>query len=98
MKSFARTDYRDLAVRAHIQLAGPVVLVRDNRNTHPAAVMKQYPAGHGWLTVFQLPSYGPDLNPVEGLWSLLRRGSMANTAFTDVDHLTRTLRWGLRHI
>nr|WP_030247279.1 transposase [Streptomyces sp. NRRL S-350] len=97
-KSFAWTDYRDLAVRAHIQLGGPIVLVWDNLNTHLAAGMKQYAAEHDWLTVVQLPSYAPDLNPVEGLWSLLRRGPMANTAFADPDHLTRTLRRGLRHI
>ncbi|MFE7530051.1 hypothetical protein ACFU7Y_30695 [Kitasatospora sp. NPDC057542] len=60
--------------------------------------MKQYTAEHDWLTVFQLSSCAPDLNPVEGLWSLLRRGPMADTAFTDSDHLTRTLCRGLRHI
>ena len=97
-KSFAWTDYRDLVVRAHIQLGGPIVLVWDNLNTHLAAGMKKYAAEHDWLTVFQLPSYAPDLNPVEGVWSLLRRGPMANTAFTDPDHLIRTLRRGLRHI
>ncbi len=46
----------------------------------------------------QLPSYAPDLNPVEGVWSLLRRGPPANTAFTDDEHLEHTLRRGLRHI
>lgn len=34
---------------------------------------------------------------VEGVWSLLRRGLMANTAFADPDLLTRTLRPGLAH-
>ena len=38
------------------------------------------------------------MNPVEGVWSLLRRGPLANTAFTDPDHLERTLRRGLAHI
>ncbi|BFV61190.1 hypothetical protein KCMC57_up62940 [Kitasatospora sp. CMC57] len=94
-KSFAWTDYRDLAVRAHLQLGGPIVLVWDNLNTHLAAGMKRYAAEHDWLTVFQFPPYAPDLNPVEGIWSLLRRGPIANTAFTDPEHLTRTLRRGL---
>ncbi|MEU8695735.1 transposase [Streptomyces sp. NPDC048665] len=67
-------------------------------NTHRAAGMRDYAAAHDWLTIIQLPSYAPDLNPVEGVWSLLRRGPMANTAFTDDDHLERTLRRGLRHI
>jgi transposase len=30
-----------------------------------------------WLTVFQLPAYAPELNPVEGVWSSLKR-SLAN--------------------
>ncbi|WP_405680878.1 IS630 family transposase [Streptomyces sp. NBC_00868] len=97
-RSFAWTDYRDLTVRAHLQRGGPIVLVWDILNTHLALGMKRYAAEHDWLTVFQLPPYAPDLNPVEGIWSLLRRGPMANTAFTDPDHLTRTLRRGLRHI
>ncbi|MFE1833969.1 transposase [Streptomyces sviceus] len=60
--------------------------------------MREYAAAHDWLTIIQLPSYAPDLNPVEGVWSLLRRGPPANTAFTDDEHLERTLRRGLRHI
>lgn len=67
-------------------------------NTHRAAGMGEYAAAHDWLTIIQLPSYAPDLNPAEGVWSLLRRGPLANTAFTDDEHLERTLRRGLRHI
>ncbi|QEV16562.1 IS630 family transposase [Streptomyces alboniger] len=97
-KSFAWSDYRDLVVRAHLQLGAPIVLIWDNRNTHRAAGMRQYAAEHDWLTIVQLPSYAPDLNPVEGVWSLLRRGPLANTAFADHEHLERVLRHGLRHI
>nr|WP_307037783.1 transposase [Streptomyces canus] len=97
-KSFSWQDYRDLLVRAHLQLGAPIVVVWDNLNTHRAVDMRKYAAGHDWLTIVQLPSYSPDLNPVEGIWSWLRRGPMANTAFTDPDHLTRTLRRGLAHI
>ncbi|WP_457664426.1 IS630 family transposase [Streptomyces europaeiscabiei] len=97
-KSFAWQDYRDLLVRAHLQLGAPIIVVWDNLNTHRTAGLRDYATDHDWLTVIQLPSYSPDLNPVEGVWSLLRRGPMANTAFTDPDHLTRTLRRGLAHI
>lgn len=97
-KSFAWQDYRDLPVRAHLQLGAPIVAVWDNLNTHRAVGMRKYAAAHEWLIIIQLPSYSPDLNPVEGIWSLLRRGWMANAAFTDPDHLTRTLRRGLGHI
>nr|WP_257981124.1 IS630 family transposase [Streptomyces sp. CB02959] len=94
-KSFAWTDYRDLLVRAHIQLGGPLVVVWDHLNTHRAADLRKYAEGHDWLTIVQLPSFAPDLHPVEGIWSLLRRRYMANVAFENPDHLTQTLRHGL---
>jgi hypothetical protein len=37
----------------------------------------------------------PDLNQVEGIWSLLRR-KLTNTAFTDSDHLVSAIRHGPR--
>ncbi|MFJ4965289.1 transposase [Streptomyces sp. NPDC088729] len=96
-KSLSWQDYRDLLVRAHIQLDGPIVVVRDNLNTHPAAGLKRYEAEHDWLTTVRLPSYAPDLNPVEAVWSLVRR-AMANTAFPTPDDLDRKLRSELRRI
>ncbi|MFF3159701.1 hypothetical protein [Streptomyces sp. NPDC057910] len=47
---------------------------------------------------YHLPPYALDLNPLEGVWSVLRRTSQANTAFTDPDDLMRRLRLGLRQI
>ncbi|MET8053036.1 transposase [Streptosporangium sp. NPDC005286] len=60
--------------------------------------MRAFTAAQDWLTVVQLPSYAPDLNPVEGIWSLLRRGFLSNIAFTSPEHLIRTIRQGLRTI
>jgi transposase len=97
-KSFARAGYRDLLQAAHAQLNGPIVLIWDNLNTHLTAGMKTFTAGRDWLTVVQLPAYAPELNPVEGIWSLLRRGPLANAIFTDPGHLTATIRRGLRRI
>ncbi|MFC8936512.1 IS630 family transposase [Rhodococcus sp. NPDC057135] len=96
-KSFSWQDYRDLLVRAHIQPDGPIVVVWDNLNTHLAAGLKRYEAEHDWLTTVRLPPYAPDLNPVEAVWSLVRR-AMANTAFAIPDDLERVLRRELRRI
>lgn len=97
-KSFAWTEYRDLLADAHQQLGGPMVVIWDNLNTHLTPGMRKYAADRDWLRIYQLPSYAPDLNPTEGIWSLLRRGSTANRIFTDPDHLIGTLRTGLRRI
>ncbi|MFF2820452.1 hypothetical protein ACFVT9_33610 [Kitasatospora cineracea] len=60
--------------------------------------MKEFVAAQGWLTVYQLPPCASDLNPVEGVWPLLQRGSMSDVAFADPDYLVRTVRRGLRKI
>lgn len=50
------------------------------------------------LTVFQLPPYAPDLNPVEGIWSVLRRIATANRAFADPGDLITAVRRGLHQL
>lgn len=60
--------------------------------------MRAFIDSQDWLTVHYLPPYAPDLNPVAGIWSLLRRSCQANTAFADPEHLIRALRRGLRKI
>nr|WP_311767090.1 transposase [Streptomyces rhizosphaericus] len=64
---------------------------------HKDARLREFIDTHDWITCYFLPAYAPDLNPVEGIWSLLRRSSQANTTFTDPDHLG-ALRQGLREI
>ncbi|MFE9644971.1 transposase [Streptomyces sp. NPDC006365] len=61
------------------------------------AGLKRYEAEHFWLTTVRLPPHAPDLNPVEALWSLVRR-AMANTVFGTPDDLDRVLRRELRGI
>ncbi|GED86453.1 transposase [Streptomyces sp. 6-11-2] len=95
-RSFAWTDYRNLLIRAHQQLGKPIVLVWDNLNVHRDRRLRAFIDAQDWVTVHFLPPYAPHLNPVEGIWSLLRRRCQANTAFTDPAHLMRALRRGLR--
>ncbi|GAA1539178.1 hypothetical protein GCM10009730_55440 [Streptomyces albidochromogenes] len=60
--------------------------------------MRVFIDAHDWITAYHLPPYAPELNPVEGIWPILRRTSQVNTAFTHLDHLIRRLRDGLRQI
>ncbi|WP_369384065.1 transposase [Streptomyces sp. cg36] len=65
---------------------------------HLDARLRTFIDDRDWITSFQLPPYAPDLNPVEGIWSLIRRSGQCNTAFADPDHLIRILRTRLREI
>jgi transposase len=50
-----------------------------------------------WLTVFQLPPYASELNPVESVWSLLKR-SLANLVKRNLSELTALIKTRLRHM
>jgi hypothetical protein len=49
-----------------------------------------------WLRIYRLSAYEPDLNPAEGIWSLLKR-AMANFA-ADLDSLVRIVKRELKKI
>lgn len=85
-------------IAAHTQLGGPIVLVWDNFNVHKAAGLREFAENRDRLTIYYLPPYAPDLNLVEGVWSLLRRSRLSNVAFTTPEHLIQRIRRGLRHI
>jgi hypothetical protein len=96
-KGFTETDYASLLDAAHQQLGGPLVLVWDNLNTHVSRAMRELVAARDWLTVFQLPAYASELNPVESVWSHLKR-SLANLAKRDIAQLTALAKTRLRRM
>jgi hypothetical protein len=59
--------------------------------------MRELAAARAWLTVFHLPAYAPELNPVEPVWSQLKR-SLANLVKQDIDQLTALARTRLRRM
>jgi putative transposase len=67
-KGFTEAGYARLLDAAHQQLGGPLVVVWDNLNTHVSRAMRELTAARDWLTVFQLPPYASELNPVESAW------------------------------
>ena len=96
-KGFTEADYARLLDAAHQQLGGPVVLVWDNLNTHTSGAMAGLIAARDWLTVFRLPSYASELNPVEPVWSNLKR-SLANLTKHNIDQLTALVKTRLRRM
>jgi transposase len=59
--------------------------------------MRDLVAARAWLTVFQLPACASELNPVESVWSHLKR-SLANLAKRDIAELTSLVRTRLRRM
>lgn len=97
-KAFTWQEYRDLITAAHRQLpGGKIVLIWDNLNIH-AQAEKLALNGRPWLRICRLPPYAPDLNPVEGIWSSLKRGPLANLACPAFGQLSQVLQHGIRNI
>jgi hypothetical protein len=78
-----------------VKLAGPIVLVWDNLQGHVSAKMKALIAARPWLRVHTLPAYVPELNPVEKVWSHLKR-SLADLAAGNATNLSRLAKTKLR--
>ncbi len=66
-------------------------------NTHVSHAMRELIAEREWLTVFLLPAYSPDLNPVEWVWAHVKR-SLANLAVVALDRLEALVRNRLKRL
>jgi transposase len=63
---------------------------------HLTAGMRELIAANAeWLTVFRLPTYAPDLNPQEGIRSLVKR-DIGNLAAADLGQITRAVKRKLK--
>jgi transposase len=96
-KGFTEAGYARLLDAAHQQLGGSLVVIWDNLNTHVSKVMRDLIAARDWLTVFQLPPYASELNPVESVWALLKR-SLANLVKRSLPELTALVKTRLRRM
>src|SRR3954465_16070556 len=56
-------------------------------STHTSKAMAKLIAARPWLTVYRLPPYAHELNPVESVWSHLKR-SLANLTKHTLAELT----------
>ena len=97
-KGFTWQDYRDLIIATHRQLAAPLVWCWDNLNIHLDPELAGFATQNAeWLRIYRLPAYAPELNPAEGIWSLLKR-AIANFAAANLDYLVRIVKRKLKKI
>ena len=73
------------------------MVVWDGLNTHASGAMRELVAARSWLRVFRLPPYASELNPVEPVWSNLKR-SLANLTKHDIGQLTALIKTRLRRM
>lgn len=97
-RSFSEADYATLVSAAHQYLNAPITLVWDQLNTHVSVAMRAFVDAHSdWLSVYTLPSYAPEINPVEGVWAHLK-SSVGNLAACGLDPLAALLKTRLKRL
>jgi len=74
-----------------------VVLLVDNAPWHRGPTVEHTVAAYPQIRLYRLPSYSPQLNPIERFWRLLRRRATHNRLFDSMAALRQTLRNNLRY-
>jgi transposase len=72
----------------------PVTVIWDNLGAHHAGDLSAWAKGQPWLVLEYLPSYAPELDPVEGLWANLKGCELANRCCADRRELIATAQIG----
>lgn len=99
-----KTGRMQAAFAAHLRHVGRVyprgrcprvVLVIDNAPWHRGRLVDAAMRDNPHLEFYRLPSYGPQLNPVERFWRQLRRRATHNRRFDTLTDLKASLRASL---
>ena len=68
-----------------------LIVIQDGARYHTSKACKTFFQAQERLSVYQLPSYSPDFNPIEHLWKKLKARSTHNQYFESFDKLTATV-------
>jgi transposase len=75
----------------HRRLRRTMWIVWDRLNAHRSAAAQMERAGCSWLQPHWLPSYSPELDPVEFVWTQSKYADLANWMPDDLDELRQRL-------
>lgn len=88
--------YIAFLTRVVAQTTQPIILIQDGARYHTSAAMQCFFARYTErLTVFQLPSYSPDDNPIEKLWKKVKKEGTHLHYFPTFEALTDTVEQAL---
>lgn len=95
---FNSDSYRAFLLQLLAQTTEPLFLIQDGAKYHTSKAMRAFFAQHASrLTVFQLPSYSPDYNPIEYLWRKTRRQATHNQYFDQFAPLVQSVEEALQY-
>jgi len=76
-----------------------LILLWDGLSAHTAKITQIYIASQkDWLTVIRTPTYAPEVNPPEYLWSSMKTKDGSNTESANAQELETHIRRGIRRV
>ena len=84
---FTTVTYQAYLLTILAQTDQPIIVIHDGAKYHTSKDLQSFLAQQPRLTVFQLPSYSPDYNPIEFLWKNLKRRATHNRYFPEFETL-----------
>jgi transposase len=89
---FVSEGYQAFLSQVLAQTTEHLILIQDGAKYHTSQSTRAFFAEHqDRLTVFQLPSYSPDYNPIEFLWKKMKRRATHNQYFPVFEDLVRAV-------
>jgi transposase len=95
---FNSDSYQAFLLSVLAQTTKHLFLIQDGAKYHTSKATKEFFAQHqSRLTVFQLPSYSPDYNPIEYLWRKTKKRATHNKYFEQFQEIIVSVEQALGH-
>ena len=89
---FTSETYQTFLLYLLSQNSGPIILIQDGAKYHTSKATQEFIDQHqDRLTVYQLPSYSPDYNPIEFLWKKVKSQATHNRYFEEFVKLVKNV-------
>ncbi len=96
---FTAEAYQTFLLSVLAQTSEHLFLIQDQARYHTSKALQRFFAQHqARLTVYNLPAYSPDYNPIEYLWRKLKRRATHNQYFAEFAQLVTAVDAGLAYL
>jgi len=87
---FTSASYQAFILAVLGQTTQPLIIIQDGAKYHTSQAMQQFFAAHAdRITLYQLPRYSPDFNPIEYLWRNIKKQATHLRYFPEFTDLTK---------
>jgi transposase len=94
---FQSDSYQSFLCYLLSRVSGPIILIQDGARYHTSKATREFLEQHKErLTVYQLPSYSPDYNPIEYLWKKVKTQATHNRYFAEFVKLVKSVDQALK--